>query len=72
MVNNGDLDRITRLARLYASAEDALTDDMIMPVIGWLFGGFDFSSYFIKLGPIPATSADWNAGICPRPKTARS
>lgn len=29
LVNNGDLDRITRLARLYASAEDALTDDMI-------------------------------------------
>jgi uncharacterized protein YjgD (DUF1641 family) len=29
LVNNGDLDRITRLARLYASAEDALTDEMI-------------------------------------------
>lgn len=29
MVNNGDLDRMTRLARLYSSAEDALTDDMI-------------------------------------------
>src|SRR3546814_17620824 len=22
-----------------------------MPVVGWLFGGFDFSSYFIRLGP---------------------
>ena len=29
LVNNGDLDRITRLARLYASAEDALTDEMV-------------------------------------------
>ena len=29
LVNNGDLDRVTRLARLYSSAEDALTDDMI-------------------------------------------
>jgi hypothetical protein len=29
LVNNGDLDRMTRLARLYASAEDALTDEMI-------------------------------------------
>jgi hypothetical protein len=29
LVNNGDLDRMTRLARLYSSAEDALTDDMI-------------------------------------------
>lgn len=31
----------------------ALTDDMIMPVIGAIFGGLDFSSYFIALGPIP-------------------
>jgi uncharacterized protein YjgD (DUF1641 family) len=29
LVNNGDLERMTRLARLYASAEDALTDEMI-------------------------------------------
>ncbi len=29
LVNNGDLDRLTRLVRLYSSAEDALTDDMI-------------------------------------------
>lgn len=32
----------------------SLTDDIIMPVMGWLFGGLDFSSYFIRLGPIPA------------------
>ena len=35
----------------------ALTDDMIMPVIGALFGGLDFSSYFVVLGPIPAELA---------------
>ena len=29
MVNNGDLERLTKLARLYGSAEDALTDDMV-------------------------------------------
>ena len=29
MVNNGDLDRLAKLARLYSSAEDALTDDMV-------------------------------------------
>src|SRR3546814_16739126 len=28
-----------------------------MPVVGWLFGGFDFSSYFIRLGPIPESYA---------------
>lgn len=29
MVNNGDLERLAKLARLYSSAEDALTDDMV-------------------------------------------
>ena len=32
----------------------SLTDDTIMPVIGWLSGGVDFSSHFIRLGAIPA------------------
>ncbi|MFC3711063.1 large conductance mechanosensitive channel protein MscL [Sphingoaurantiacus capsulatus] len=31
----------------------SLTDDLIMPVVGWLFGGFDFSSYFVRLGAVP-------------------
>jgi len=29
MVNNGDLDRMVQLARVYGSAEDALTDEMV-------------------------------------------
>lgn len=33
----------------------SLTDDLIMPAIGAVFGGLDFSNYFIRLGPIPAT-----------------
>jgi large conductance mechanosensitive channel len=33
----------------------SLTEDVIMPVIGWVTGGLDFSSYFVRLGPIPAT-----------------
>ena len=32
----------------------SLTESVIMPVIGWLFGGLDFSNHFIRLGPIPA------------------
>ena len=32
----------------------SLTDDIIMPVIGWVSGGVDFSSHFIRLGAIPA------------------
>lgn len=32
----------------------SLTEDMLMPMIGKLFGGLDFSSYFVRLGEIPA------------------
>jgi large conductance mechanosensitive channel len=31
----------------------SLTDDIIMPLIGKVFGGLDFSSYFVALGPVP-------------------
>jgi large conductance mechanosensitive channel len=33
----------------------SLTDSIIMPVIGWIFGDVDFSSYFLRLGSIPET-----------------
>ena len=32
----------------------SLTDDIIMPVIGWITGGVDFSSHFTLLGDVPA------------------
>lgn len=32
----------------------SLTDDILMPVIGKIFGGLDFSSYFVRLGDVPA------------------
>lgn len=35
----------------------SLTDDVLMPIIGRIFGGLDFSSYFVTLGPIPAALA---------------
>jgi large conductance mechanosensitive channel len=38
----------------FANITKSLTDDIIMPVIGWVFGGFDFSSYFVRLGEVPA------------------
>jgi large conductance mechanosensitive channel len=37
----------------FGSIVSSLTDDLIMPVIGAMFGGLDFSSYFVRLGPIP-------------------
>lgn len=32
----------------------SLTDDIIMPVIGKITGGMDFTNKFIILGPVPA------------------
>jgi len=32
----------------------SLTEDIIMPVIGSIFGGLDFSSKFMLLGAVPA------------------
>ena len=33
---------------------DSLVKDIIMPIIGKVFGGLDFSNYFIVLSPPPA------------------
>ena len=38
----------------FAKIVASLTDDIIMPIIGRIFGGLDFSSYFVLLGPVPA------------------
>ena len=35
----------------------SLTDDLVMPLIGAIFGGVDFSSNFLLLGSVPATYA---------------
>jgi large conductance mechanosensitive channel len=42
----------------------SLTDDILMPIIGKIFGGLDFSSYFVTMGPVPAAlqgSSDYAA-----------
>ena len=41
----------------FATITASLTDDIIMPIVGAIFGGLDFSSYFALLGPIPADYA---------------
>ena len=35
----------------------SLTEDVLMPIIGKIFGGLDFSSYFVTLAPVPAALA---------------
>ena len=37
----------------FATIATSLTDDIIMPVVGWIFGGLDFANYFCVLGTIP-------------------
>lgn len=37
----------------FAKIVTSLTDDIIMPIVGKVFGGLDFSSYFTLLGPVP-------------------
>ena len=37
----------------FAKITTSLTEDVIMPIVGRIFGGLDFSSYFALLGPVP-------------------
>ncbi|GGJ58255.1 large-conductance mechanosensitive channel protein [Sphingopyxis bauzanensis] len=37
----------------FATITGSLTADLIMPIVGWIFGGVDFSSKFILLGSVP-------------------
>ena len=38
----------------FSKIVDSLVRDIIMPIIGKIFGGIDFSNYFIALSPPPA------------------
>ena len=37
----------------FATITKSLTDDIIMPIVGAIFGGLDFANYFVVLGQIP-------------------
>lgn len=32
----------------------SLTESVIMPIVGWITGGVDFTRYFVLLGSVPA------------------
>ena len=38
----------------FAKIVDSLVKDLVMPVLGRITGGLDFSNYFFALGPVPA------------------
>lgn len=37
----------------FGTIVSSLTEDVIMPVVGAVFGGLDFSALFIRLGSVP-------------------
>lgn len=42
---------------------DSLVNDIIMPIIGKIFGGLDFSNMFVPLADIPAGNAGTYAAL---------
>lgn len=44
----------------FATITTSLTEDIIMPVVGALFGGLDFSSKYILLAPLPEGASGLN------------
>ncbi|MES1259035.1 MAG: large conductance mechanosensitive channel protein MscL [Gemmatimonadota bacterium] len=42
---------------------DSAVNDLIMPVVGKIFGGLDFANYFIPLKDVPAGTAQTLAGM---------
>ena len=41
----------------FAKIVDSLVKDLIMPIVGRIFGGLDFSNYFVALAPPPPNYA---------------
>ncbi|WP_164116651.1 large conductance mechanosensitive channel protein MscL [Sphingorhabdus sp. Alg239-R122] len=41
------------IAGAFATITTSLTEDIIMPIVGAIFGGADFANYFMMLGPVP-------------------
>ncbi len=50
MANNGDLERLTQLVRVYGAAQDALTDDMVSRLSDAVGGGLDLLDQVNRAG----------------------
>lgn len=50
MINNGDLDRLVKLVRVYGSAEDALTDEMVGRLVETVSNGLSLLDRFSRGG----------------------
>ena len=67
-----DLSVAVIIGAAFATITASLTGDIIMPVIGAIFGGLDFSNYYTVIGSVPpgfkgnpASYADLKAAGCP-------
>jgi len=47
----------------FGTIVSSLTDDLIMPVVGAIFGGLDFSNHFLPLAAVPAGTPATLAGM---------
>lgn len=59
LVNNGDLDRLAKLARVYGAAEDSLTDEMVSRLTDTVSGGMSLLDQVNRSGlerALPAIS----------------
>ena len=57
-INRGnvvDLAVAVIIGAAFGKIVSSLTDDLIMPIIGKVTGGLDFSSHFIRLADVPAS-----------------
>jgi large conductance mechanosensitive channel len=57
-INRGnvmDLAVAVIIGAAFGKIVSSLTDDIIMPIIGKITGGLDFSSHFLVLGDVPAS-----------------
>jgi Asp-tRNA(Asn)/Glu-tRNA(Gln) amidotransferase C subunit len=60
LVSNGDLDRLTKLARVYGAAEDAISEEMVGRLAGTVGDALDFADQVNRSGlakAIPAFAA---------------
>ena len=48
-----DLTVAVIIGAAFATITTSLTEDVIMPIVGAIFGGLDFSNHFTVIGPVP-------------------
>lgn len=61
--NAMDLAVAVIIGAAFGKIVESIVNDLIMPVVGALSGGFDFSNFFVALAPVPEGVAMTLAGV---------